>query len=287
MGWPARAVLLCVTWAVACGPAVVREPRVIALPAASAETEAVASWDYPAAFAAIVAALERHIGLPRPEVNLVLFPDRRSFEAGLAAAEYQPETARRVSVAFQAVGGANVVLANERSFHGLAWRDRVQLIAHELVHSVQYRLGGGRRGTSEQWLREGFAELVSMQVVEHLGLGDAKGLRAQFVAQQASLLGAAGTSRQLVPFAGLSTFAQWTAAQSRYEFPLYLQAFVAAEWLVERHGRDAVVRYFSLFATSQDREANFEEAFGSSLADFDSQFGTRWQIVLLQVRALM
>jgi hypothetical protein len=277
---------LCATWAVSCSPAVIRDPQVITLPAASARTETVAAWDYPAAFAAIVSALERQIGVPRLDVNLLLFPDRRSFETGLIASGHDPDSARRVSATFQAVGGADAVLANGRSFHGLTWRDRVQLIAHELVHSVQYRLGGGRRGTSEQWLREGFAELVSIQVVEQLGLGEAASLRAQFIGRHADFLRTAA-SRPPVPFAELSTFAQWTSAQPRAGIPLYLQAFVAAEWLDERHGRAAVVRYFSLFAGSQEREAHFEQAFGYSLADFDRAFGARWQAVLAQARVLI
>jgi hypothetical protein len=288
MTWLARAALLCAAWHVACGPSVIRDPQVITLPAASARTETVAAWDYPAAFAAIVSALERQIGVPRLDVNLLLFPDRRSFEAGLIASGHDPDSARRVSAAFQAVGSADVVLANEGSFHGLTWRDRVQLIAHELVHSVQYRLGGGRRGTSEQWLREGFAELVSIQVVEQLELGEAASLRAQFIGRHADFLRtAAAASRPPVPFAELSTFAQWTAAQPRAGIPLYLQAFVAAEWLVERHGPEAVVRYFSLFAASQERAGNFEQAFGCSLADFDRAFGARWQAVLAQARVLI
>jgi hypothetical protein len=41
-----------------------------------------------------------------------------------------------------------------------------QLLAHELTHTVQYELGGGHRGTSDQWLREGFAGVRRATIVD-------------------------------------------------------------------------------------------------------------------------
>jgi hypothetical protein len=282
------AILLCAASAVAaCATVAVREARVVELPAVSIEAAPPKPGDYAAAFAAIAAVFERRLELPRPDVRLLLFPDRRSFEAGLVAAGNPADAAKRIANSFQAVGTARGVLANEGSFDGMSWRSRVQLVAHELVHCVQYQLGGGRRGTSEQWLREGFAELVSLRAVEHLDLGEAAELRLEWRQRLADTLRADAVAPPgHVPLARLSTFADWTSAQARYGLPIYLQALVAAESLVEQHGAAAVARYFTLFAASEDREANFQRAFGRSLSDFDRQFGARWQAELAQVIAL-
>ena len=236
--------------------------------------------DYPTALAAVVDVFEGEIGLPRPQVTLVLFANRRSFEAGLVTIGYEPRFARQSAQSLRAIGGATGMLVNEGSLRGARWPDRVLLLAHELVHCVQYTFANGERGTSEQWLREGFAEIVSMQVAEHLGLGRYERLRD-------SLLDPLGTVRpgtMPVPFARLSTFPDWVDAQTRFDVPVYSQAFVAAELLLEQHGRDAIIRYFQLFGQSMDKDANFREAFGLTLDEFDREFAGRWQLVLTQTR---
>ena len=156
----------------------------------------------------------------------------------------------------------------------------MRLLAHELVHSTQYALGGGIRGTSEQWLREGFAEAVAIDTVDRLGLGRAAGLRRDLL----SPLGQLPAGEPPAPLSDLATFQQWGAAQTRYRVPLYAQAFAAAELLIERHGHAAVVDYFGRFRTSQARAMNFREAFGVSLEAFERQFQARWLQLVAQGR---
>lgn len=257
------------------------EPQFVPVPeAGQGIVRADGIRDYPAALAAVADAFEREFQLPRPQVTVVLFPNRRSFEEGLRTIGYTPEFARQSAMAFRAIGGATGVLVNDGALRGARWPDRVQLLAHELVHCVQYRFANGVRGTSEQWLREGFAEIVSMQVIERLGLGRYSRLREALLDPLADVR--PGTLP--VPLARLSTFPDWAAAQSRYEVPLYSQAFVAAELLHEQHGAEAIVRYFRLFGTSMDKDANFTQAFGMTLDEFDRDFMGRWHLVLSQVR---
>ncbi|MGH2604929.1 MAG: hypothetical protein ACRDJ9_36730, partial [Dehalococcoidia bacterium] len=130
----------------------------IALPTNSARLEPAsgALEDYPTALGAILDVLERQLKLPRPQVTLVLFANRRSFEAGLLSIGYPPALARDASM-FGAIGGARAILANAGVLDTLPWPERVRLLAHELTHSVQYVLAGGTRGASDQWLREGVA----------------------------------------------------------------------------------------------------------------------------------
>lgn len=102
--------------------------------------------DYPTALAAIADVLDEDFGLPRPAGTLVVFPSRDAFAAGLLTIGYDPELARRSADAFRAIGGATGVLLNESSLRGARWADRVQLLAHELVHGVQYAFANGVRG---------------------------------------------------------------------------------------------------------------------------------------------
>jgi hypothetical protein len=235
--------------------------------------------DYPTAIAAVADVFERELQLPRPDVAVVLFPNRRSFEEGLLTIGYEPEFARQSAATFRAIGGATGVLVNEGALRSARWAERVQLLAHELLHCVQYAFANGVRGTSEQWLREGFAEIVSMRTMEHLGLARYSQLREALLDPLADVR--RGTLP--VPLSRLSTFPDWAAAQHRYDLPLYTQAFVAAELLHETYGTEAILRYFRLFGTSMDKDANFVEAFGVTLDEFDREFMARWHLVLSQV----
>jgi hypothetical protein len=56
---------------------------------------------------------------------------------------------------------------------------------------------------------------------------------------------------------------------SRDDIAPYAQAFLSVDALIERHGMAAVIRYFALFAASQDRTGNFTAAFGEDLSAFE------------------
>lgn len=236
--------------------------------------------EYAAAVAAVMDAFEQALGLPRADARLVLFSDRRSFEQGLLTAGYPPALARSASN-FAAIGGARAVLVNAGVVNQLNRTSRIQLVAHELVHSLQYQFGGGTRGASEQWLREGFAEWVSYKVAAHLGLASFDALREELLTPLTSVRFGVAPA----PLDDLVTFPQWVEAQSRYQLPLYAQAFVAAELLIEMRGVPALVRYFERFTTTRDHERAFADAFGLERAAFDRLFLRRWHESVAQFRA--
>jgi len=235
--------------------------------------------NYQDALAAILDTFEHALGLPRVNVQLVLFADRERFEEGLLASGYPLELARSAS-SFAAIGGAREVFVNAGIVNGFDRTRRVQLIAHELVHSLQYQFGNGTRGASEQWLREGFADWISFRATSQLGL-------APFDAQREHLLtplidapfGLAPT-----PLNTLVTFPQWVDAQRRSESPLYVQAFIAAELLIEMRGVPTVISYFEQFKTTNDFAAAFVSAFGLERREFDSMFARRWRETLARYR---
>jgi hypothetical protein len=232
---------------------------------------------YPAARDAIVDAFEQ-LGLPRVDVELVLFPDRRSFEQGLLESGYSPALARSAS-SFSAIGGARSVFVNAGEVDRLDRTKRTQLVAHELVHSLQYRFGNGTRGASEQWLREGFAEWVSYRVAAQLGLASFDSLRDELL----GVLTNAPFGLQPAPFDALVTFPQWVDAQRRYDVPLYTQAFVAVELLIEMHDVPTVVHYFEQFKTTEDYQRAFADTFGVRAA-FDRAFVRRWHETVMKYR---
>jgi hypothetical protein len=221
--------------------------------------------------AAIAGAFESALRLPPVEVPVVLFPNRRAFEQGLMQVGYTPELARTAS-AFDAIGGARAVLVNAQVVDAYDRGRRVRLLAHELVHSMQYRFGGGTRGESEQWLREGFAEWVACRVADHLRLGRFDDIRDQVLSPLAQV--PLGTPP--APLAGLSTFAQWTEAQRRSDGRLYAQAFLGVELLVTEHGISRLVRYFEQFSGGTDRRQAFSSTFGMDLRAFEAILARRW-----------
>ncbi|MGH9160933.1 MAG: hypothetical protein ACRD2X_13235 [Vicinamibacteraceae bacterium] len=278
-------VALAVALCSACAQPLV-EPTFVPLaetpPGGQRASPSAALEDYPTALAAIVDVMESELKLPRPEVTLVLFANRRSFEAGLLSIGYPRELARDAS-AFGAIGGARAILANAGILDTLPWPERVRLLAHELTHSVQYALAGGTRGASDQWLREGVADWVAFQTTAALGYMSYRESRRRMLERLAS----APTGLMPAPLDQLATFPQWVAAQRAYhDVPLYAQAFLGAELLIERHGFERVSEYFARFASSDDRQATFRTTFGRNLSDFERALERRWSRELMSQQPL-
>jgi hypothetical protein len=243
----------------------------------NAATESPRRARYAQDVTAIAAAFESALALPPVEVPLVLFPNRRAFATGLIERGYTPELAE-IASGFDAIGGASAVLVNAQIVDRYERRRRIRLLAHELVHSMQYRWGGGTRGASEQWLREGFAEWVACRVAAHLRAGDFDELRDEALAP----LSAVQPGTAPAPLEGLSTFPQWATAQRRSGGRLYAQAFLGAELLIDTSGTAALAEYFTRFATGTERRQAFSDSFGMDLAAFESVLQQRWHQAILQ-----
>lgn len=244
------------------GPWVLDSASVGARPVARAAW--VASW--PQALSTVLDVFTRRLGLPAPEVRLVFLPDDRAFESMLREIGYPADLARDTTATMTAIGGHRNVLVNEGRLRDDEWPARVALLAHELTHVLQYELGGGTRGASDQWLREGFADWVELAVLVELGAVDAVSARAEHLRRLRP------ARPRLPALASLDTFPAWVAANRRADVDLYSQAQMAVDLLVERHGVARVLEYFRRFADRQERLANFEATFGESLVSFDQAF---------------
>lgn len=257
------ALLGCLTLA-ACAP---RAPWTLELPVqgdtpAARHVHEISSYDRAAT--AILQVFERDLGFPAFPANLRFYPGRAAFEAALLDSGYDPALARVTAGTMSAIGGYRQVLLNESALYDLSWPARVGMLAHELTHSLQYEWGGGVRGMSDQWLREGFAEWVAARVLEQLGAIRLEDVRRR-KREEVRRMGGARLPR-LDEMAG---FEAWVTINDALNAAPYTYAFVAADLLVERHGVPAVIRYFQLFARSPNRVRNFELAFGESLAAFE------------------
>ncbi len=235
-------------------------------PARSAEPPTT----YDAAIEAISAIIIGDLGLPLPaEFTVFVYPDRAAYAAGLRGVGQMP--ARRASeIAAYSVGlgQAGHLFLNDgalRRGRPHAW---LVVLAHELTHVAQYELSAGRRGSSEQWLREGLADWVACQVLERLGqtrLSDEREAAMRAVGEDLSRLDAVP-----LDLVDLGRPRGWEARHLQTGDGLtYRLAFLMTAELIRRHGLPALVGYFGMFRTSDDRFGNFRRAFGQSLQEFE------------------
>jgi hypothetical protein len=248
-----------------------REPWVLASDTlrASPAREVAQIGSYAEALATTLSVMEREIGLPRPQARVVFVPDQARFEAQLLQIGYPVDLAKNAAQLMNAIGGHRAILINEERLSRQDWPGRMVTLAHELTHVLQYELGGGTRGSSAQWLREGFAEWVALRVMAALGHADPADVRRQAIMRVRT----ASPDERFARLEALATFPAWVdqsrgpAGSRLYDF-----ALVGAMALVERHGVDAVLGYFRRFATRQDPAANFLDAFGETEPAFEETF---------------
>ena len=226
--------------------------------------------DYDGTLAVLGRVLREEFGLPVSQVKLFLFPNREAFEAQLVnIVRFDPVYAREVAGWAVAVGAPDMVLANEEALERISWSERIRVLAHELVHTVQYGLAGGRRGTSDQWLREGFADWIAYRVLESLDMGNPSFRRALLLAR------IKGTARRLscAPLSEMVTLEDFTKSRTRVGgSAVYGQCLLAVDLLVKQHGARAVFDYFSLFKRSDDRLGNFQAVFKQNLPAFEEEY---------------
>lgn len=151
------------------------------------------------------------------------------------------------------------------------------ILAHELTHVAQYELSGGRRGSSEQWLREGMADWVACQGLERLG-------ESTFAQERDGVLTAVSLAFPLLQGRPLDLIdlgrpLGWEARHLRLgNGATYRLAFLLTDEFIHRRGLPALLDYFRAFAGANDRFGNFQRAFGLSVREFEAE-------ALIRVRA--
>lgn len=239
----------------------------IAMTGASDGLDARQISDYPSAIDAIVRVLVQKFELPVPPLTLEIHSTREEFEAGLIKdLGLKPALARSTAAFAKAAVGVRVVLINELAVAELSWPDRIELLAHELAHTVQLGLTGQRPLNRQQWLTEGFAEWIAYAVTDSLGLDDMSRARSRIIGK----LQATQRVGSLPRLAQLDAFAQWIAARTKYGYDAtFSLSFLVVEFLIGRHSFNAILDYFRRFRGSANYVGNFNSAFGESLDDFE------------------
>jgi hypothetical protein len=231
----------------------------------------VGAWinGYEIAVVSIASIMERELRLPAVQGDIHFYPDRETFRMALESGGYTPDFARDAAATLAGVGSYRRVLLNDAVLRELGWPHRVSMLAHELTHTLQYELSGGQRSTSDQWLREGFAEWVEVYVIDALGFTPRDEARRMAIRRVRD----AARRRPLPVLLDLITIVDWVAAlQQLGEEPVYAEALLAADLLIERHGVPGVLAYFRRFAASPDRIGHFRSAFDETPLEFDATF---------------
>ena len=258
--------------AVACATATTgATPRVVTFPMAGVRPvthiQGVSTDDV--ALATIALLFERDFGFPPVTASVVFLSDRQSLEGELLAAGYDTVFARDAAARMRAVALHRRVLVNAAVLSS-EWAPRIGTLAHELVHCLQYDLAGGRRGTSEQWLREGFAEWIALDVLRRID-GVAPGAARRYLIDEL-----AASQRSAAPrLDDMMTFRQWVDLSGRPEIAPHVQAVLTVDLLIDRHGVPAILDYFRRFASREDPERNFADAFGQTRGEFEREVDAR------------
>jgi hypothetical protein len=227
----------------------------------------------------VVQVLTTSIGLSLPaDTRVHVYTTRETFRRGLVQDAALGEAGADELAAF-AIGIARPgrALLNGRMADGS--REWLRLVAHELTHVAQFDLAGGE-GRAEQWLAEGMAEHVAFQVLERLGAGSVAGHRRLALTR----------IRQQPAFAqgrlDLSTLGSPRDFTLRHQregsVETYHLTFLLADYLIERHGFDALLDYFGRLK-HQPSSTAFRSAFGYSIAMFEAQALAHLQAASLAV----
>lgn len=224
--------------------------------------------DYARLAHAIVGVLNGKLGLPVPAYTMEIYSSPSEFEQALITKmKLKPDLARTTATFAKAFVGNRRVMVNEIALAEWAWPERVVTLAHETVHACQLELARQRSLVRYQWLIEGFAEWGGYRVAHELGIVDFAASRADIVRRVRGARAAAG----FAPLVDLDSFEQWVSERKKRGFDAsYPYAFLAVEFLMERHSYDRTLDFFRRRRESADAALNFKTAFGESLTDFQS-----------------
>jgi hypothetical protein len=159
-----------------------------------------------------------------------------------------------------------------------AAREWLRLVAHELTHVAQIELAQGE-GRAEQWLAEGMAEWAAFTVLERLGLDFVADRRVAAIGHVREHPALRAGSR--LDLHSLGTSRGFTLRHLREgSLPTYQLAFLMTDYLVRRHGFEALLGYFRGFAAGRGRLESFRLAFGQTLDEFEDEILTHFGQVL-------
>ena len=256
----ALALLLAVLTVAACGATHMTAP-----PASPPGTVEVIGGPRPESLDRVVAALQA-LGLPLPSTRVFIYSSREAFRRGIVEdADLNPDGANELAGFAVGLARPGRVLLNGRlADSGSEW---LRLVAHELAHVAQFELAGGE-GRADQWLAEGMAEHAAFQALERLGVSSLQRQRAVALRRAR---GQAALAQSRLDLATLGSPRQFTLRHQREgSTATYHLTFLLADYLVQHHGFDAMIDYFSRLR-ARPSAAAFAATFGQTLPDFERE----------------
>jgi hypothetical protein len=220
-----------------------------------------------AAVRGITAIMASNFGVPAPDrVTVYVYAGRPAFQEGLILdAHLAPVHAAELSDFAIGIGQRRQIFLKEDGHQ--TQREWLRLIAHEFAHVSQIELAGGE-GRAEQWLAEGMAEWLAYGTLEHLGLDSMDRRRRMAISGLSNHATLIQAHPDLERYGTPRGFTAWHLREG--SLPTYQLAFLMADYLIEDQGLDRVTAYFASFSHSQDRHRNFRNAFGGTLAEFET-----------------
>jgi hypothetical protein len=222
--------------------------------------------DYARLARAIVGVLNTRLQLPVPAYSMEIYSVPAEFEQALITKmKFKPDVARTTATFAKAFVGNRRVMVNEPALAEWPWPERVVTLAHEIVHACQLELSGHRSLVRYQWLVEGFAEWGGYRVAHELGIVDFAASRSDILKKARKAKATTG----LAPLADLDSLEQWIAERKKRSFDAsYPYAFLAVEFLMQRHSYERTLDFFRRRRESADPATNFKAAFGENLSEF-------------------
>ena len=220
----------------------------------------------------IAGIMVRELDIPLSgPLTVFVYPTREAYADGLVrSGGLAPEQAARVAEYSIAVTEHGRLFINDEDMRDLPRSAWLAMIAHELAHHAQYQLSGGRRGRSEQWLREGMADWIACQVLERLGRSTFRHERDLALREVAA--GWPELARRPLDLVELGRPRGWEARHLEPDGQLvYRLAFLLTDDLIRQHGWSRVLDYFRAFAESEERSDEFKRSFGASLEQFGAE----------------
>jgi hypothetical protein len=232
--------------------------------------------DYEAATKAIARVMVEELKLPPIETVLIVYPSLPEYESGIATelGSTPEHAAGRTHTVALAHCKYKKVLVNGHGLSRQPWSGRVKILAHEMTHITQFALANSRCAPAHPWLSEGFANWVAYKVLEALKLDSFAGGKETFLAS----VGRFKSSQTLPLLSQMSSSADWEyLVRSLGTDATYAQAFLAVDFLIERKGFPAVIKYFGMFDRASDLRSNFTAAFGEDVSRFEQAFRAHLQ----------
>lgn len=197
-------------------------------------------------------------------VTIVLTPNRKSYITELITRFHISELeAEKVAKGTDALSGTNLIVVNIDGIPTV--RQKTFLIAHELTHQYQRQIAGNR-ASQVIWLLEGMSETVGAQVVAKQGY-------FRLDQYQSNWQNGLQMTASKPNLSELETRADWSRSLSQYSSPItYKTAGLAVLTLTQQFGEQKILDYFKGLGRGLNPETAFQNAFGMSMADYESQF---------------